>query len=50
VAEFERAYVESVLVQSAGNLAEAARLAGLDKSNFRRLARRHAIDLDRYRE
>jgi DNA-binding NtrC family response regulator len=50
VAEFERAYVESVLVQSAGNLAEAARLAGLDKSNFRRLARRHAVDLDRYRE
>ena len=50
VAEFERAYVESVLVQSGGNLAEAARLAGLDKSNFRRLARRHQIDLDRYRE
>jgi DNA-binding NtrC family response regulator len=50
VAEFERAYVESVLLQSGGNLAEAARMAGLDKSNFRRLARRHQIDLDRYRE
>jgi DNA-binding NtrC family response regulator len=49
VSDFERSYVESVLVQSAGNLAEAARFAGLDKSNFRRLARRHQIDLDRYR-
>jgi DNA-binding NtrC family response regulator len=49
VSDFERSYVESVLVQSGGNLAEAARFAGLDKSNFRRLARRHQIDLDRYR-
>jgi DNA-binding NtrC family response regulator len=50
VAEFEREYLESVLVQSGGNLAEAARIAGLDKSNFRRIARRHQIDLSRYRE
>jgi transcriptional regulator with GAF, ATPase, and Fis domain len=50
VTDFERAYVESVLMQSGGNLAEAARLAGLDKSNFRRLARRHVVDFDRFRE
>jgi two-component system response regulator HydG len=50
VAEFEREYLESVLVQSGGNLAEAARIAGLDKSNFRRIARRHQIDLSLYRE
>jgi DNA-binding NtrC family response regulator len=50
VAEFEREYLESVLVQSGGNLAEAARIAGLDKSNLRRIARRHQIDLSVYRE
>ena len=40
VAQFEQAYVEQLLKRAAGNLSEAARLAGVDRSNFKRLARR----------
>jgi DNA-binding NtrC family response regulator len=46
---FEHRYVESVLRRSGGNAAEAARIAGLDRSNFRRLVRRHGLDLGRFR-
>jgi DNA-binding NtrC family response regulator len=41
VEAFEARYVREALERSAGNLSEAARLAGLDRSNFRRLARRY---------
>jgi transcriptional regulator with GAF, ATPase, and Fis domain len=37
---FDDAYVRRALVRAHGKVAEAARLAGLDPSNFRRLARR----------
>ncbi len=37
---FERRYVQEVLKRSQGNLSAAARMAGLDRSNFRRLLRR----------
>jgi len=49
VANFERQYVESIMARTHGNLAESARLAGMDRANFRRLARRNSIDLDRLR-
>jgi two-component system response regulator HydG len=39
-AAFERDYVRRVLEVAGGSLSEAARLAGLDRSNFRRLVRR----------
>ena len=41
--EFESAYFRKLLEQAAGNVSEAARRAGLDRSNFRRAARRAGI-------
>ncbi len=41
---FERSYIEHTLVDARGNIAEAARNAGVDRSNFRRLIRRHGMD------
>jgi DNA-binding NtrC family response regulator len=46
---FERSFVEELLLRTGGNVAEAARQGGLDKSNFRRLVKRRGIDVDRYR-
>jgi two-component system response regulator HydG len=43
VAAFELAYFTSVLRRAAGNVSEAARQAGLDRSNFRRAARRAGV-------
>jgi transcriptional regulator with GAF, ATPase, and Fis domain len=40
IAEFEDAYVQALLRRSGGNTSEAARQAGLDRSNFRRLLRK----------
>jgi DNA-binding NtrC family response regulator len=40
---FESSYFRALLEQSAGNVSEAARRAGLDRSNFRRAARRAGI-------
>ncbi len=41
--EFDRAYFTAVLERTAGNVSEAARQAGLDRSNFRRAARRAGV-------
>lgn len=40
---FERNYLEQVLEDSSGNLSQAARRAGMDRSNFRRLLERHEM-------
>ena len=40
VVAFEDAYVNALLLRSGGNTSEAARQAGLDRSNFRRLIRK----------
>lgn len=42
-AEFERCYLSSVLSQANGSVSEAARIAGLDRTNFRRLLHRYGI-------
>jgi len=44
LAAFNEAYVGSLLRASGGNLSEAARRSGLDRSNFRRLARTTSVD------
>jgi DNA-binding NtrC family response regulator len=44
LAEFERTYIERMLRMSGGNIARAARVAGVDRSNFRRLLKRHGIE------
>jgi two-component system response regulator HydG len=44
VALFDETYTGELLRRSGGNMSEAARLAGLDRSNFRRLLKRHKDD------
>jgi DNA-binding NtrC family response regulator len=41
---FEKAYLRGLLDSSEGNLSAAARIAGLDRSNLRRLLKRHGLD------
>ena len=43
-AAFEKRYLVRVMEQAKGSVSEAARLAGLDRTNFRRLLQRHGID------
>ena len=38
--DFERRYVEQVLARTDGNITQAAKVAGLDRSNFKRVLRR----------
>jgi transcriptional regulator with GAF, ATPase, and Fis domain len=38
--DFERRYMEAVLARTSGNITQAARTAGLDRSNFKRVLRR----------
>ncbi len=46
---FERAYVRETLKRAHGNMAEAARHAGLDRSHYFRLVRRQQIDPNEFR-
>ncbi|MDQ3368290.1 MAG: sigma-54 dependent transcriptional regulator [Myxococcota bacterium] len=41
---YERAYLVRVLEKAKGSVSEAARLSGLDRTNFRRLLQRHGLD------
>jgi two-component system response regulator HydG len=43
-AAFEKRYLVKVMEKAKGSVSEAARLAGLDRTNFRRLLQRHGID------
>lgn len=47
-AAFERGYVVATLQQARGNMAAAARQAGLDRSHYFRLVRRHGIEPKQY--
>ena len=44
LAEFNDAYVGALLASASGNMSEAARSSGLDRSNFRRLVRTTSVD------
>jgi DNA-binding NtrC family response regulator len=50
VEAFERGYVSDALTRTNGSVAEAARLCGLDKSNFRRIVRRYKLDAASFRK
>jgi two-component system, NtrC family, response regulator HydG len=44
VNDFERRYTEDLLGLCDGNISEAARRAGMDRSNFRRMVKRHRLE------
>jgi hypothetical protein len=46
---FRRDYLHQLMVMTKGNLAKAARIAGLDRSNLRRLLRAHDLSAADYR-
>ncbi|MEO8704473.1 MAG: sigma-54 dependent transcriptional regulator [Kofleriaceae bacterium] len=46
---YEQSYLVRVLERASGSVSEAARLSGLDRSNFRRLLQRHGIDPQNYK-
>jgi two-component system, NtrC family, response regulator HydG len=41
---YERAYLHKVMEKAKGSVSQAARLAGIDRTNFRRVLQRHSID------
>jgi two-component system response regulator HydG len=43
VADFEQRYLVAVMERTSGNVSQAARQAGMDRSNFRRLLKRHQL-------
>ncbi len=45
---FEKRYLEAVLRRAGGNISEASRLAGMDRSNFRRVMKRYQLDPQRF--
>ena len=47
--DFEKAYLERVLEHARGSISAASKIAGIDRTNFRRLLQRHNIDSTRYR-
>jgi DNA-binding NtrC family response regulator len=47
IGSFERHYLTQQLRLANGNISRAAELAGLDRSNFRRLCRSHGVEIDR---
>jgi len=49
VGSFERRYVENLLARCEGNVSQAAREAGLDRSNFRRVLQKHDVSADSFK-
>lgn len=48
-AEFEKQYIKNLLKLSAGNIPEAAKLAGRNRSDFYKIVKRHHIESDYYK-
>jgi two-component system response regulator HydG len=49
-AVFEKNYLTLAMERAKGSISEAARLAGLDRTNFRRLLQRHGIDATAFKQ
>jgi two-component system response regulator HydG len=47
--DFEKRYLDDLLVCSGGNISEASRRSGIDRANLRRMLRRHALQAEMYR-
>ena len=50
VAAFEKRYLKALLVRTQGNISAASRDAGLDRSNFRRVLKKHDLDVEGLKE
>lgn len=50
VARFERDYIERMLRETEGNVAEAARRSGMERAAFHRFMRRYGVDAGVYRK
>ncbi len=48
VAEFEHRYLTELLGRTEGNVSHASRRAGMDRSNFRRVIKKHNMDPSRF--
>jgi two-component system, NtrC family, response regulator HydG len=48
-AAFEKRYLIASMEKAKGSVSEAARLAGLDRTNFRRLLQRHGLDATKFK-
>ncbi|MBA3459023.1 MAG: sigma-54-dependent Fis family transcriptional regulator [Deltaproteobacteria bacterium] len=48
-AAFEKRYLVAAMEKAKGSVSEAARLAGLDRTNFRRLLQRHGLDATKFK-
>ena len=48
-AAFEKTYLTLAMERAKGSISEAARLAGLDRTNFRRLLQRHGIGATQFK-
>jgi len=48
VSDFDHRYLTGTLIKSGGNISRAAKLAGMDRSNFRRLMKRYNIDAAKF--
>ncbi|MBN2496518.1 MAG: sigma-54-dependent Fis family transcriptional regulator [Deltaproteobacteria bacterium] len=46
--DFEQRYLVEVLGRSDGNVSQAARLAGMDRSNFKRVMKKHGVQPDQF--
>jgi DNA-binding NtrC family response regulator len=42
--EFDRRYITELLNQTGGNVSQASRMAGMDRSNFRRVMKRYGME------
>jgi DNA-binding NtrC family response regulator len=49
IADFERAYVTELLARTRGNVSQAARLAGKERSRLGRLVRKYRLSAESYR-
>jgi DNA-binding NtrC family response regulator len=49
ITEFERRWIDRVLIASRGNVSRAARSSGKDRRSFWSLIQKHSIDVERYR-
>lgn len=50
VQAFEKRYLTQLMARTSGNISAASREAGLDRSNFRRVLKKHDFDVDSFAE